>query len=80
MLKVVGGTVMSCYAKYWIFVCGGMFIMVSFAGKLVAYKIVYMLMFLICLCLYQVAVFHTYIYEQSLLLTNKPFLLISAEP
>lgn len=28
--------------------------MVSFAGKLVGYKIVYMLMFLICLCLYQV--------------------------
>lgn len=54
MLKAVGGTVMSCYAKYWILVCGGMFIMVSFAGKLVAYKIVYMLMFLLCLCLYQV--------------------------
>uniref|UniRef100_A0A8C6L0J5 Piezo type mechanosensitive ion channel component 1 (Er blood group) n=1 Tax=Nothobranchius furzeri TaxID=105023 RepID=A0A8C6L0J5_NOTFU len=43
-----------CYAKYWIYVCGGMFIMVSFAGKLVAYKIVYMLLFLLCLCLYQV--------------------------
>lgn len=46
--------VMSLYAKYWIYVCGGMFIMVSFAGKLVAYKIVYMLLFLLCLCLYQV--------------------------
>lgn len=45
---------MSCYAKYWIYVCGGMFIMVSFAGKLVAYKIVYMLLFLLCLCFYQV--------------------------
>ncbi|KAM9365017.1 piezo-type mechanosensitive ion channel component 1 [Pholidichthys leucotaenia] len=54
VLKVLGGIVMSCYAKYWIYVCGGMFIMVSFAGKLVAYKIVYMLLFLICLCLYQV--------------------------
>uniref|UniRef100_A0A3B5M3T1 Piezo type mechanosensitive ion channel component 1 (Er blood group) n=1 Tax=Xiphophorus couchianus TaxID=32473 RepID=A0A3B5M3T1_9TELE len=50
---VLGGMVMSCYAKYWIYVCGGMFIMVSFAGKLVAYKIVYMLLFLLCLCLYQ---------------------------
>lgn len=58
VLKVVGATVMSCYAKYWIFVCGGMFIMVSFAGKLVGYKIVYMLMFLVCLCLYQVREFH----------------------
>lgn len=60
VLKVVGGIVMSCYAKYWILVCGGMFIMVSFAGKLVGYKIIYMLMFLICLCLYQVRVFRTY--------------------
>uniref|UniRef100_A0A3Q3WKT4 Uncharacterized protein n=1 Tax=Mola mola TaxID=94237 RepID=A0A3Q3WKT4_MOLML len=54
VLKLLGGMVMSCYAKYWIYVCGGMFIMVSFAGKLVGYKIVYMLLFLICLCLYQV--------------------------
>ncbi|KAM3605845.1 uncharacterized protein V6R79_005812 [Siganus canaliculatus] len=54
VLKVLGGKVMSCYAKYWIYVCGGMFIMVSFAGKLVGYKIIYMLLFLICLCLYQV--------------------------
>lgn len=46
--------VMSCYAKYWIYVCGGMFIMVSFAGKLVGYKIIYMLLFLLCLCVYQV--------------------------
>ncbi|KAJ7986063.1 hypothetical protein DPEC_G00346920 [Dallia pectoralis] len=54
VLKVLGGLVMSCYAKYWIYVCGGMFIMVSFAGKLVGYKIVYMLLFLLCLCVYQV--------------------------
>ncbi|XP_039995581.1 piezo-type mechanosensitive ion channel component 1 isoform X1 [Xiphias gladius] len=54
VLKVLGGIVMSCYAKYWIYVCGGMFIMVSFAGKLVGYKIIYMLLFLLCLCLYQV--------------------------
>ncbi|XP_039546699.1 piezo-type mechanosensitive ion channel component 1 isoform X1 [Pimephales promelas] len=54
ILKVLGGQVMSLYAKYWIYVCGGMFIMVSFAGKLVAYKIVYMLLFLLCMCLYQV--------------------------
>uniref|UniRef100_A0A8C4XAH1 Piezo type mechanosensitive ion channel component 1 (Er blood group) n=1 Tax=Erpetoichthys calabaricus TaxID=27687 RepID=A0A8C4XAH1_ERPCA len=52
-LKVVGELVMSFYAKYWIYVCGGMFIMVSFAGKLVGYKIVYMLLFLLCLSLYQ---------------------------
>ncbi|KAJ8400462.1 hypothetical protein AAFF_G00395860 [Aldrovandia affinis] len=54
LLRVLGVMVMSSYAKYWIYVCGGMFIMVSFAGKLVGYKIVYMLLFLLCLCLYQV--------------------------
>ncbi|XP_066569839.1 piezo-type mechanosensitive ion channel component 1 [Amia ocellicauda] len=54
MLKVLGGGVMDCYAKYWIYVCGGMFIMVSFAGKLVGYKIIYMLLFLLCLCVYQI--------------------------
>uniref|UniRef100_A0A8C2ZDS8 Piezo type mechanosensitive ion channel component 1 (Er blood group) n=1 Tax=Cyclopterus lumpus TaxID=8103 RepID=A0A8C2ZDS8_CYCLU len=48
------GMLMSSHAKYWIYVCGGMFIMVSFAGKLVGYKIIYMLLFLLCLCLYQV--------------------------
>lgn len=78
MLKVVGGTVMSFYAKYWILVCGGMFIMVSFAGKLVGYKIVYMLMFLICLCLYQVRVVRTHMCRNTTTTTNKQFLLISA--
>ncbi|XP_062845952.1 piezo-type mechanosensitive ion channel component 1 isoform X2 [Trichomycterus rosablanca] len=53
-LKLLGRVVMSLHAKYWIYVCGGMFIMVSFAGKLVGYKIVYMLLFLLCMCLYQV--------------------------
>lgn len=53
-MKFLGDMVMSCYAKYWIYVCGGMFIMVSFAGQLVGYKIVYMLLFLLCLCVYQV--------------------------
>ncbi|XP_062404521.1 piezo-type mechanosensitive ion channel component 1 isoform X1 [Sardina pilchardus] len=54
VLKVLGAMVMSLYAKYWIYICGGMFIMVSFAGKLVGYKIVYMLLFLLCMCVYQV--------------------------
>ncbi|XP_066511035.1 piezo-type mechanosensitive ion channel component 1-like [Hoplias malabaricus] len=54
LLKLLGRVVMSLYAKYWIYVCGGMFIMVSFDGKLVGYKIVYMLLFLLCMCVYQV--------------------------
>ncbi|XP_057703388.1 piezo-type mechanosensitive ion channel component 1 isoform X1 [Corythoichthys intestinalis] len=54
VLKLLGGIVLSFYAKYWIYVCGGMFLIVSFIGKLVGYKIIYMLLFLLCLCIYQV--------------------------
>ncbi|XP_037126743.1 piezo-type mechanosensitive ion channel component 1 isoform X2 [Syngnathus acus] len=51
--KVLGALVLSFYAKYWIYVCAGMCLMVSFVGKLVGYKLVYMLLFLLCLCIYQ---------------------------
>ncbi|KAG8563071.1 hypothetical protein GDO81_015919 [Engystomops pustulosus] len=54
LLKCFGDQVMSFYAKYWIYVCGGMFIVVSFAGRLVVYKIVYMFLFLLCLIIFQV--------------------------
>ncbi|NXN95996.1 PIEZ1 protein, partial [Rhinopomastus cyanomelas] len=53
-LKALGALVQNFYAKYWICVCAGMFIMVSFAGRLVVYKIVYMFLFLLCLTLFQV--------------------------
>ncbi|XP_058135566.1 LOW QUALITY PROTEIN: piezo-type mechanosensitive ion channel component 1 [Dasypus novemcinctus] len=54
LLQSLGALVMGVYAKYWIYVCAGMFIVVSFAGRLVVYKIVYMLLFLLCLALFQV--------------------------
>ncbi|XP_074737298.1 piezo-type mechanosensitive ion channel component 1 isoform X1 [Strix uralensis] len=54
VLKALGGLVRDFYAKYWICVCAGMFIVVSFAGRLVVYKIVYMFLFLLCLTLFQV--------------------------
>lgn len=54
VLKVLGDLVRDFYAKYWICVCAGMFIVVSFAGRLVVYKIVYMFLFLLCLTLFQV--------------------------
>ncbi|CAN2389469.1 positive regulation of cell-cell adhesion mediated by integrin [Pristimantis euphronides] len=54
LLKCIGEQLMSFYAKYWIYVCGGMFIVVSFAGRLVVYKIVYMFLFLLCLIIFQV--------------------------
>lgn len=54
LLRSMGELVRGIYAKYWIYVCAGMFIVVSFAGRLVVYKIVYMLLFLLCLILFQV--------------------------
>lgn len=54
VLKLLGAYVTGFYAKCWILVCAGMFIVVSFAGRLVVYKIVYMFLFLLCLTLFQV--------------------------
>ncbi|XP_029781951.1 piezo-type mechanosensitive ion channel component 1 [Suricata suricatta] len=54
LLRSLGELLKGLYAKYWIYVCAGMFVVVSFAGRLVVYKIVYMLLFLLCLMLFQV--------------------------
>ncbi|PNJ12530.1 PIEZO1 isoform 2 [Pongo abelii] len=54
LLQSLGELVKGVYAKFWIYVCAGMFIVVSFAGRLVVYKIVYMFLFLLCLTLFQV--------------------------
>ncbi|XP_049437555.1 piezo-type mechanosensitive ion channel component 2 [Epinephelus fuscoguttatus] len=40
--------------KYWILFCCSMFFVVSFSGKVVVYKILYIVLFLFCLVLYQV--------------------------
>ncbi|KAA0718548.1 Piezo-type mechanosensitive ion channel component 2 [Triplophysa tibetana] len=54
LMQVMGNLVMALLVKYWIYICGGMFFFVSFEGKMVMYKIVYMMMFLFCVALYQV--------------------------
>uniref|UniRef100_A0A671NMD1 Piezo-type mechanosensitive ion channel component 2-like n=1 Tax=Sinocyclocheilus anshuiensis TaxID=1608454 RepID=A0A671NMD1_9TELE len=54
LMHVIGKLVMALLVKYWIYICGGMFFFVSFEGKIVMYKIVYMMMFLSCVALYQV--------------------------
>uniref|UniRef100_A0A673LHW8 Piezo-type mechanosensitive ion channel component 2-like n=1 Tax=Sinocyclocheilus rhinocerous TaxID=307959 RepID=A0A673LHW8_9TELE len=54
LMPVIGKLVMALLVKYWIYICGGMFFFVSFEGKIVMYKIVYMMMFLSCVALYQV--------------------------
>ncbi|KAJ4936752.1 hypothetical protein JOQ06_001338, partial [Pogonophryne albipinna] len=54
IMHVLGSMVMALLIKYWIYICGGMFFIVSFEGTIVMYKIIYMMMFLSCVALYQV--------------------------
>ncbi|ROL51551.1 Piezo-type mechanosensitive ion channel component 2, partial [Anabarilius grahami] len=55
LMHVVGKLVMALMVKYWIYICGGMFFFVSFEeGKMVMYKIIYMMLLLSCVALYQV--------------------------
>ncbi|XP_019739327.1 piezo-type mechanosensitive ion channel component 2 [Hippocampus comes] len=54
VMHVLGNMVMALLVKYWIYICGGMFFFVSFEGTIVMYKIIYMMMFLSCMVLYQV--------------------------
>ncbi|XP_060100004.1 piezo-type mechanosensitive ion channel component 2 [Heteronotia binoei] len=54
VMKVLGNMVMAMFVKYWIYVLGGMFFFVSFEGTIVMYKIIYMVLFLFCVALYQV--------------------------
>ncbi|XP_073797456.1 piezo-type mechanosensitive ion channel component 2 isoform X2 [Danio rerio] len=53
MMEVLGSSLMAMLNKYWIYICGGMFFFVSFEGRIVMYKIIYMMMFLFCVALYQ---------------------------
>uniref|UniRef100_A0A3B4TXV1 Piezo type mechanosensitive ion channel component 2 n=1 Tax=Seriola dumerili TaxID=41447 RepID=A0A3B4TXV1_SERDU len=53
-MQVLGNMVMALLVKYWIYICGGMFFFVSFEGTIVMYKIIYMMMFLSCVAVYQV--------------------------
>lgn len=58
IMQVLGKMVMALLVKYWIYICGGMFFFVSFEGRIVMYKIIYMMMFLSCVALYQVLKLH----------------------
>ncbi|XP_064818294.1 piezo-type mechanosensitive ion channel component 2-like, partial [Oncorhynchus masou masou] len=54
MMQVLGNTLMAMLNKYWIYICGGMFFFVSFEGRIVMYKIIYMMLLLFCVACYQV--------------------------
>lgn len=53
-VEALAAVVGRMFVKYWIYVCGTMFFLVSFEGKVVLYKVVYMVLFLCCVALYQV--------------------------
>lgn len=53
-MEALAAVVSRMFVKYWIYVCGTMFFFVSFEGKIVLYKVIYMVMFLCCVALYQV--------------------------
>ncbi|XP_068199524.1 piezo-type mechanosensitive ion channel component 2-like isoform X2 [Antennarius striatus] len=52
-MEALAAVVSRMFVKYWIYVCGTMFFFVSFEGKIVLYKVIYMVMFLCCVALYQ---------------------------
>ncbi|CAH2303226.1 Hypothetical predicted protein [Pelobates cultripes] len=53
-VEMVGSLVRGTLVKYWIYFCGIMFFVVSFRGKVVVYKILYIVLFLFCVCLYKI--------------------------
>uniref|UniRef100_A0A8C7UKP9 Piezo-type mechanosensitive ion channel component n=1 Tax=Oncorhynchus mykiss TaxID=8022 RepID=A0A8C7UKP9_ONCMY len=54
MMQVLGNTLTAMLNKYWIYICAGMFFFVSFQGRIVMYKIIYMMLLLFCVACYQV--------------------------
>ncbi|KAH1182432.1 hypothetical protein KIL84_010186 [Mauremys mutica] len=54
LLEISGSLIKGMLVKYWIYFCAAMFFIVSFNGKVVVYKILYIMLFLFCVALYQV--------------------------
>ncbi|XP_067410652.1 piezo-type mechanosensitive ion channel component 2-like [Emydura macquarii macquarii] len=54
LLEIFGSLIKGMLVKYWIYFCAAMFFIVSFNGKVVVYKILYIMLFLLCVALYQV--------------------------
>ncbi|XP_071058180.1 piezo-type mechanosensitive ion channel component 2-like, partial [Pseudochaenichthys georgianus] len=52
-MEALVAVVTRMFVKYWIYVCGTMFFFVSFEGKIVLYKVIYMVLLLCCSALYQ---------------------------
>ncbi|XP_072538712.1 piezo-type mechanosensitive ion channel component 2 [Salminus brasiliensis] len=54
LVTMLGAFIKGTLVKYWIFCCCSMFFIISFSGKVVVYKILYICLFLFCIVLYQV--------------------------
>ncbi|KAH0619195.1 hypothetical protein JD844_018991 [Phrynosoma platyrhinos] len=54
LLDILGSLLKGMLVKYWIYFCAVMFFIVSFNGKVALYKILYILLFLLNVALYQV--------------------------
>ncbi|XP_067856810.1 piezo-type mechanosensitive ion channel component 2 isoform X2 [Heptranchias perlo] len=54
LMTMIGCVVKGLLIKYWIYFCAAMFFIVSFNGRVVIYKILYIMLFLFCVALYQV--------------------------
>ncbi|XP_069744148.1 piezo-type mechanosensitive ion channel component 2-like [Narcine bancroftii] len=54
LLMMIGCLVKGLLIKYWIYFCAAMFFIVSFNGRVVVYKILYIKLFLFCVALYQI--------------------------
>ena len=53
VMKVLGNLLMSPFIKYWIYICSRMFFFISFEGKIMMYNIIYMVLVLFYMALYQ---------------------------
>ncbi|XP_025024760.1 piezo-type mechanosensitive ion channel component 2-like [Python bivittatus] len=53
-LDILGSIFKRMLVKYWIYFCSIIFFIVSFSGQVVLYKILYIILFLFCVALYQI--------------------------
>ncbi|XP_028926177.1 piezo-type mechanosensitive ion channel component 2-like [Ornithorhynchus anatinus] len=54
LFDILGSFIKGMLVKYWIYLCCGMFFIVSFNGKVVVYKILYIMLFISWVALYQI--------------------------
>ena len=54
VMKVLGNLLLALFIRYWICICRGMFFFISFEGKIVMYKVIYIVLLLFYVALYQV--------------------------